>query len=91
MLERQPENALVREGKKRHVWVIKAERLVRGFPDRMLLAPGGLVAFVELKRPGQKLSPAQRLIRKWLKKLGFLVVMVDTPQGAKDFFSDWLD
>lgn len=91
MLEKQPEDELKREGKRRSIWTIKAERLCRGFPDRMLLASRGRVAFVELKRPGQKLSPAQRLVRKWLKSLGFLVVMLDTPEAVKDFFSDWLD
>ncbi len=71
--------------------MVKAEKLCRGFPDRMLLAPGGRIAFVELKRPGQKLKPAQKLVRKWLKGLGFLVTTLDTPQEAKDFFSEWLD
>lgn len=26
----------------------------RGVPDRMILFPGGIIAFVELKRPGQR-------------------------------------
>ena len=26
----------------------------RGVPDRMILFPGGIIAFVELKRPGAK-------------------------------------
>ena len=91
MLERSSEDALRREAKRRRVWSIKAERLCRGFPDRMLLAHGGRIAFAELKRPGQGLRPAQHLVVKWLRHLGFLVVKLDHPDDVKEFFSEWLD
>lgn len=42
----------------------------RGVPDRMILFPGGIIAFVELKRPGAKVKAGglqewwrQRLVR----------------------------
>lgn len=91
MLESTVETSLVRGGKRRGVWVIKAERLHLGFPDRMLLAPGGRVAFVELKRPKRVLEPAQRLVRRWLKHLGFRVEKLDTPEKVERFLEDWLD
>jgi hypothetical protein len=44
----------------------------RGVPDRIILLPGGLVIFVETKRPkGGKIDPLQRVWRDWLKGLGF--------------------
>lgn len=91
MLEKRPEDELKRECKRRSIWAIKSERLIRGFPDRMLLAPGGRICFVELKRPGQDLRPAQRLVAKWLRRLGFLVVKLNSPKEVKDFLSEWLD
>ena len=50
----------------------------RGFPDRTVITPNGQVIFFELKRPGGKLSAAQK---KWISKLkenGKHVYVVDT-------------
>ena len=91
MLEKRAEDELKRESKRRNIWTIKAERLGRGFPDRMLLASDGRICFVELKRPGQDLRPAQRMVAKWLRRLGFLVVKLNTPKEVKAFLSEWLD
>lgn len=41
----------------------------RGVPDRMILFPGGVIAFVELKRPGAKVR-AGGLQEWWREKLG---------------------
>ena len=40
----------------------------RGVPDRMILFPGGIIAFVELKRPGAKVK-AGGLQEWWREKL----------------------
>lgn len=90
MREANVETKLVREGKRRRVWVIKSERLVPGFPDRLLLAPAGRFALVELKRPGGTLSPAQRLVRKWLRRLGFTVHKIDHTDDVVPFYEEWL-
>jgi hypothetical protein len=43
-----------------------------GFPDRTILLPGGLVMFVETKRPkGGRYSALQDKWRDWLIALGF--------------------
>lgn len=40
----------------------------RGVPDRMILFPGGIIAFVELKRPGAKVK-AGGLQEWWRQRL----------------------
>lgn len=48
-----------------------------GVPDRIILLPGGLVIFAELKRPkGGKLSELQKWWRKKLHSLGFWFVVI---------------
>lgn len=43
-----------------------------GLPDRIILLPGGRVAFVEMKRPkGSKVGPLQLYWRRVLHRLGF--------------------
>lgn len=42
-----------------------------GFPDRMVLLPGGRVAFVELKRPTKEPTRAQWFWINKLRSLGF--------------------
>lgn len=43
-----------------------------GVPDRLILLPGGVVMFVETKRPkGGKLSALQKWWHKELRRLGF--------------------
>lgn len=44
-----------------------------GVPDRVILLPGGRLVFVELKQPGKKERPRQRLVQGLLRKLGFQV------------------
>lgn len=56
-----------------------------GVPDRICLFPGGRVAFVETKRPGEHVEPGS-LQEDWLKTLremGFEAVEINTPEGAK--------
>ena len=48
-----------------------------GVPDRIVLLPGGKVAFVELKAPGKKLRPLQEKRKGQLEGLGFPVYVVD--------------
>lgn len=48
-----------------------------GMPDRMLLFPGGRLAFVEVKAPGKKPRPLQLLRHEQLRTLGFQVFTLD--------------
>lgn len=50
-----------------------------GVPDRIVLFPGGSVAFVEVKAPGEKPRPLQASRHKLLRRLGFKVYVLDDP------------
>lgn len=48
-----------------------------GVPDRLVLFPGGRMAFVELKAPGEIMRPLQQYRARQLTALGFRVYTVD--------------
>lgn len=50
-----------------------------GVPDRIVLLPGGCMAFVEVKAPGKKPRPLQTSRHKLLRRLGFKVYILDDP------------
>ena len=56
-----------------------------GLPDRMILAPGGRVFFVELKVPGQKPRRLQESMHKMLIKLGFSVCVLDSKEAVRAY------
>lgn len=81
MREQAVERKLVTEVKKRGGLAAKfVSPGLDGVPDRLVLLPGGRVAFVELKAPGKKLRPLQQLRVKQLTALGFRVYCVDGPE-----------
>lgn len=55
-----------------------------GAPDRICLWPGGRIAFVEVKRPGERLRPLQERRAEELRELGFNVCVVDSLQKARE-------
>lgn len=48
-----------------------------GMPDRIVLMPGGHMAFVEVKAPGRKPRPLQEARHRTLRELGFSVYVLD--------------
>ena len=46
-------------------------------PDRLVLLPDGVCAFVEVKAPNKKPRPLQKARHKMLKRLGFKVYVLD--------------
>ena len=48
-----------------------------GMPDRLVILPGGRMAFVEVKAPGQKPRPLQLLRHGGLRRLGCQVFVLD--------------
>lgn len=78
MLESAVERHLVTEAKKRGGLAPKfVSPGLDGVPDRLVLFPGGRLAFVELKAPGKKMRPLQLRRADQLIALGFRVYCVD--------------
>ena len=48
-----------------------------GMPDRLVLLPDGVCAFVEVKAQNKKPRPLQKARHKMLKRLGFKVYVLD--------------
>ena len=51
-----------------------------GLPDRLVLLPGGHMAFVEVKAPGKKPRVLQVKRMELLRRLGFRVYVLDDPE-----------
>lgn len=78
MLEKEIEKQLVRQVQSLDGWCLKlTSPSMIGVPDRLILLPEGRVAFVEVKRPGQKPRPIQVRRIKQLRELGFKVYVLD--------------
>ena len=61
---------------------------VDGMPDRIVLLPGGRMAFVEVKAPGEKPRPLQLARHGMLRQLGFKVYVLDRPEQIKQILED---
>jgi len=88
MLERSIELRLVRGLSviDRRISVMKFTPRGRvGYQDRIVLLPGGIALFVELKRPGETLRKLQEHTREEIQKLGFVVVVADTNDRVDAF------
>lgn len=48
-----------------------------GMPDRLVIFPGGIIAFVEVKAPGKKPRALQLSRHRLLKQFGFRVYNLD--------------
>ena len=78
MLERVIESRLRQETKKRGGMALKfVSPGMNGVPDRIVFLPGGKMAFVELKASGKVPRALQEKRMGQLRKLGFLVYVLD--------------
>lgn len=59
-----------------------------GMPDRIVLLPGGHMAFVEVKRPGEKSRPLQVVRHGLLRGLGFKVFVLDRPEQIQEIMEE---
>lgn len=82
------ENHLLKCVAQRKGFTIKV-RFMRGWPDRIVLLPGGSMLFVELKRPvGGKFEPLQERVHGKLRSLGFTVHVWHTKDLINDYFKE---
>lgn len=78
MRESKVEEKLRTEAKRRGGWAVKfTSPGLDGVPDRLVLFPGGRLAFVEVKAPGKKMRPLQERRAEQLRALGFQVYCLD--------------
>jgi len=61
---------------------------VDGVPDRLVLLPGGKIAFIELKAPGKELRPLQVRRKRQLEALGFSVYCIDSPNQIGEILNE---
>ena len=59
-----------------------------GVPDRIVLMPGGRLAFVEVKAPGMTLRPLQVGRKRQLESLGFKVYVLDDPGQIEEILQE---
>lgn len=59
-----------------------------GVPDRIVLFPGGRLAFVEVKAPGKTLRPLQVRRKRQLESLGFKVYVLDDPGQIEEILQE---
>ena len=88
MRERDVEQKLRSEVEKRGGRCFKFLSSVSGVPDRLLLLPGGLVFFVELKKKGEKPRKLQEVQMRKIRELGFRVRVVDSEQGIQELMRE---
>ena len=59
-----------------------------GVPDRIVLLPGSVVAFVETKAPGKRMRPLQVRRKTQLEGLGFRVFCLDSIEGIEEVIDE---
>lgn len=88
-MEKILEKRLIREIKKRNGWCLKWWPVsFTGLPDRIVLLPGAIIAFVELKSEGEKPKPRQLLVQNKLRTFGFKVYWINTNEQLNDFLNE---
>ena len=59
-----------------------------GVPDRIVLLPGGQLAFVETKATGEKMRPLQKRRKRQLEALGFKVYCLDNTEMIGELLNE---
>lgn len=62
-----------------------------GMPDRLILLPGGKMAFVEVKAPGKVPRPLQKARHKLLGRLGFRVYVLDRKEDIPKIIKEVME
>lgn len=85
VFEKNIEQKLVKEVKKAGglCWKFAPTGVV-GVPDRLCLLHKGKVAFIEVKKPGEKLRKIQLKRKRQIEALGFRVYVLDNEKQIKE-------
>ena len=60
-----------------------------GMPDLLAIAPKGRIGFIEVKCPGEKLSPTQAEVHEWLIVFGHKVAVCRSVEDVRETFELW--
>ena len=63
----------------------------KGYPDRIIHLPGGIIGFLELKSKGRKPTRLQRYYLDLLSGLGFKAEYADTKEEVDKFLKELCD
>ena len=89
ILERDIERYLVRRtiehGGKAYKWVSPGHV---GVADRIVLLPGGVVWFVELKTATGRLSPWQKVFAADMRRMGMNYIVIRSKEEVDQWFLD---
>lgn len=85
-IEKYLVNAVKARNGKAYKWVSPGNN---GVPDRIVLFPRGVMAFVELKAPGKTPTPLQLNQHKKLEFLGFRVYVIDSKEKVDEFLDSY--
>lgn len=81
MLEKQIEQYLVKQSKaaggRAYKFISPGNN---GVPDRIIMLPGGRIAFAELKAPGKKPTALQVNQQRFIEKQGLPIVVIDSKE-----------
>ena len=87
--EKTLERALVEKIRQRGGICLKLQgNMYAGMPDRLILLPGGIAIFVELKSEGIKPRKLQLVRHEELRALGFKVFVIDTHEKLTQFLNE---
>lgn len=90
MLEKAIEGRLVKLVEANGGEAIKVSAIgLRGFPDRLIVAPGSRALFVETKAPSGRLSPQQKHWKRLLERFGFRVAVPYTLEEVDALVSEF--
>jgi len=82
------ERRLFQQAKRAGWWPLKfTSPSRRGVPDRLLLGPGGVTVFVELKAPGKKPTRQQAAVHRRMRRLQHTVLVIDSLEAVDQLFA----
>lgn len=68
---------------------LKAMGVQKGWPDFLLIAPGGRLHTLELKRRGETMTEEQEAFAEWCRDQGVPFACTDDLKGALAILADW--